>query len=138
MIKTMEITHLQIVDVAPEDLVNRLAARDAALWFLSTTASEREIELSVDLITLPWQLALIESSSGKLATEIGQRSADDFARARGPIFAISRNPVEIELPRRSLPAFFLNGRDDSVDSEERSGTPSSHKSQVRRLNMFDR
>lgn len=124
----------------PDIVLENLANRDAGLWIgPGFDTSDDDRELLRQLIELPWQIVLCESTSGKLAQslEVSAHSSDRLSRERGFVHVVASNPEGLELPPRSLPTFFLNGRDDVTNREE-SAHRSSRAMQRRRLNMINR
>jgi len=58
---------------APDDLLQYVASRDAALWIgRGCSSSAEQIELLVKLIRLPWRLVVVEDDSEALAKAVGR------------------------------------------------------------------
>lgn len=126
-------------DRIPESVVHAIENRDAALWvckgFDDDSSSIADL---VQVIGLPWTLVISELSSSGLtkALEAEKESRRDFTQQRGFIHVVAGDPEQIDLPRRALPVFMLNGRDDASDKLESSGLK-GQAALRRRLNMIN-
>lgn len=124
----------------PDDALFDLFNHDAALWLCETaTTGEESISLQARLIVLPWKVVLCESTSTALINKVNEYGSihDNLTRHRGFTHIIASDPSDKQLPPRSLPIFFLNGRDNPSDRSE-----SPHLTGIganrRRLNMLKR
>ncbi len=123
----------------PEAVVRALIDRDAALWVGETFgADELAVKQLAALIGLPWGQVLCEPKSARLARVLEKElpGTSGYRRHRGGIHVIASDPRNLSLPRRCLPVYFLNGRDDATDREESSSLIGGAM-QRRRLNMID-
>ena len=121
-------------------VLSRLSNRDVALWIGPGVEAEVEnIERLGKLIELPWSHVLCESSNSSLSKwlEESGNSQPRLVRRRGFVHPIYSNPEGLELPPRSLPVYFLNGRDDANERNERSDL-TVNAMLMRRLNMIHR
>lgn len=120
-----------------EHILQRLANRDAALWLGSKSESDDEIQALSQLIQLPWQLVLCESTNPRLADLLYplSRTTDRLSRRRGFVHLVASDPEGLEFPPRSLPVFLLNGLARATVPEE-SSQLASRAMQRRRLNMI--
>jgi hypothetical protein len=103
----------------PEDLAGDIARRDVTLWVGAT--QERALpalRAIVGLLSLPWSLALTEISDPELRDLLRAESDKDGAlqRARGFVHPVESDPATVELPRRALPVYFLNGVSGSTSA----------------------
>jgi hypothetical protein len=121
-----------------DEVVHNIANRDAVLWvgsgFDSTSA---QVDLLRQLIELPWRLVLCESSNKILVTALESQPHfnNRFTQRRGFIHIVAADPEKLELPRRSLPVFMLNGRADAGERET-SHNLRGNAALRRRLNMI--
>ncbi len=126
------------VDRIPDDVVQYVASRDAALWVGGgQVSSPATIDVLAQLIRLPWRLVLVEDPSESLARALEDQSPEkegELPRRRGFVQLIGRDPVGVVLPPRVLPVYLLNGREGATANEEspRLGVRGSTR---RRLNM---
>jgi hypothetical protein len=122
-----------------DDTVRNIVTRDAVLWVgPGLDVNEEQVDLLTDLIGLPWRMVLSEVSSEALAKRLEERSGSmgPLASCRGFIYLVAGDPEAIELPRRSLPVFMLNGRDEPHSPDESARLPRT-ASLRRRLNMLN-
>src|SRR6266571_4808722 len=120
-----------------EHILQRLANRDAALWVSSGFETADQLSVVAQLIQLPWQLVLCESTNQRLADLLNtqSRTTDRLSRRRGFVHILASDPEGLEFPPRSLPVFFLNGLSGATDPEE-SSKLAKRAMQRRRLNMI--
>lgn len=126
-------------DRLPDLIVQSLTDRDAVLWIGAGIGSdEREVELLRRMICLPWRMVLCESTNAVLAESLEKASqADDrLNRKRGFVHLVASDPEEVELPPRSLPVFFLNGRENASGTGDSCNRP-RRAMERRRLNMIN-
>lgn len=131
---------VRVSEAAPESLLHHLTQRDAALWVdRGLDDSPEAIETLAGLIGLPWRLVLCDSTSGPLANRLSEHSRHGSAavRSRGFLTVVAADPAELRLPPRSLPVYFLNGRDDATTREE-SPRVGVITAMARRANCFRR
>ena len=116
-----------------------ILADGSALWLApSKNLDQASIASLATFIGLPWKLALVESSSGKLATAVdAEDKKSRFVSVRGFVYQIAGDPEKTTLPKRCLPVFLLNGRDDSNEASERPGVSKFYDAR-RRLNAIGR
>lgn len=119
-----------------DDLISDLVAREAILWLTSYDELNAPTDKTrAALIELPWRAVLIESASKELVKDVEARSADAlWIPVRGYLHLVASDPVEIHLPRRAQPIYFLAGRADVTNGLE-SAALSDRAALKRRLNM---
>ena len=126
-------------DLIPENVVHAIENRDAVLWvcegFDESSANTADLRR---LIGLPWTLVLCESPSSELAQalEAEKETHHEFTQQRGFVHVVAGDPKQIDLPRRALPVYLLNGRNDASDRDE-SYALKGHAALRRRLNMIN-
>ena len=123
----MAVPSVQLQSTAlPADLTRSIIAREAALWvgtgFDDTAAGAAEL---AQLVTLPWQAVLLESSRSETARQVETltHAVDRFVRIRGFVRLVSENPAELTRIERSLPIYMLNGRVGAADSASSPDLP---------------
>jgi len=134
----MELPRLHIIDTPPGDLPERMVARDAALWIGTlSSASEAGVSNAVLLSDLPWTMVLVEDSSRSVCTSIAATQARQFERLRGHKVPVASATTDLSFPARSVPVFFLNGREDAAEVEQRPEAIGKRSREFRRASMFD-
>lgn len=136
----MDLPRLYIQESLPEGLDERIVARDVALWVgchPSGDAGEATRGALSHLVTLPWNLILVEETSAEYAAVF---AGDQGPRSRG--VSGYRIPVagpvsDVSFPSKSTPVLFLNGREDGDSAVERPGAGGANKQLLRRLGMLD-
>ncbi len=133
----MNLPRLHTATVVPDELVLRLLSRDIALWLGSFhSIPSAELASLTSLAGLPWRMVVAESSDARLVTAAAA-THPELSRRRGQIFPVTRNPADLVLPPRSLPLFFLNGRDDAKEPEDSPSGLGQNNRQLRRLAMLN-
>jgi hypothetical protein len=120
---------------AGEDVLGDLLSGDCVLWMTDRLIDEGQIlESYSHLVRAPWRTVYIESASQEFARAIAGDVEDWISSPLSTIrHLIASDPTDIILPRRSLPIFFLDGREDLPNGE--SASLSKKSSMRRRLNM---
>ncbi len=126
----MALGNVRVLEDAPDQLLNNLDSRDAAVWLLPGFAAAGGPDVTALILRLPWCLVLSEAGDAPLlaALEAPEAPDDILVRRRGLIHLVDANPADVPLPRRSLPVFLLNGRNGSF--------PTGLTALTRRLTML--
>lgn len=134
----MELPRFHIAETVPSDLPERMVLRDAALWIGTlSSAPGPTVSSAVQLSDLPWTMVLVEDSSRDACPAIAATHARQFERLRGHKIPVSAATTGLSFPARSVPIFFLNGREDAVEAEQRPEALGNRSRAFRRDSMFD-
>src|SRR6266487_2964880 len=125
-------------DQLTSDFARVILGRGTALWVITSPDASAVSQLG-ELIRLPWSMVVVESTSSALAQSVAKTDdvTDIFARHRGFVYLVASDPEKITLPKRCLPVYFINGRDDAKEPSERPGNV-GFQAQRRRLNSLAR
>jgi hypothetical protein len=133
----MELPRLHIVDAPPGDLPESMILRDAALWIGTTfSASSADVSSATLLSDLPWKMVLIEDS-GDICSKISGTHNRQFEYLRGHKIPFASGITDISFPAKSVPLFFLNGRTDAIEMEQRPEALGKRSREFRRASMFE-
>lgn len=118
-------------NAATENFLAAINRREVALWIDDIPIVSTDVEKIVQFIGLPWHAVLSEASDSNLISALEKNTdADDPAvRKRGFIQIVDGDLSQIELPRRCLPVYLLNGRQDVAQR--------SFQSRYRRMSMLE-
>ena len=122
-----------------DEVVNDIADRDTVLWIGDGfDSNDQDIESLISLIEAPWRMVFCESNKSQIfkSLEKNQSPSDRFSQKRGFIHVLATDPEHLELPRKAMPVFMLNGRENATDPEE-SSSLGRNASLRRRLNMLN-
>ena len=99
-------------DTISDKLLTDLDRREVALWLCSLPKDPVAQDELVEFLGLPWRMILSEVSERPLVEALEKRTDPDdpITRKRGFIQVVDGDPSRIELPRRCLPVYLLNGR----------------------------
>ena len=99
-----------------EDILADIERRDVALWLQCLPSENVTQENLLAFLGLPWKMILSESSEPNLLSKLDERTDsfhESMTQRRGYIQIIDSDPSRLELPRRCLPFYLLNGRQGS-------------------------
>jgi hypothetical protein len=134
----MDLPRLLLLDGVPADLPDRLLSRDAALWIGTVDAADNSTYRTVStLADLPWSMVLVESAAAATATAVCAVEDRRFEHYRGHKIPIAGSAKELSFPARSVPLYFLNGREDATDPEQRPEGLGARNRRFRRDVMID-
>jgi hypothetical protein len=122
-----------------DEVVNDIVDGDAVLWIgESFDSAAQDLNALINLIYAPWRMVFCESTKSEVfkSLERDQSPSDRFSHKRGFIHVVATDPEHLELPRKAMPVFMLNGRDNALDSEE-SSSLKGNAALRRRLNMLN-
>jgi hypothetical protein len=124
-------------DLLPAATLDRIAARNVALWIDQPPDHFSEWEMLAQLVSLPWRLVLFEGAHVALRNAIEKMERNpQYERARGLLYPIARDPLDTPLPAHSLGIYFLDGVEHGTgDEAQHIGRLASTR---RRANMLKR
>jgi hypothetical protein len=128
----MDVARTLRLDNLPISFLSHLDGRDAAIWVCEPFVIQAGGLAVAELLRLPWQLVLTESSDPTLleALERSEDASDPLVRRRGFIYLVDTKPEDVLLPQRCLPVCLLNGRGAGT-------TTGGLAAMSRRLTMLD-
>lgn len=136
----MEVPRLYIQEGLPEGLDEQLVARDVALWVgrhSTGGAADSAHEAIAELVTLPWNLILVEDESSRYARVFAGDQGPRSLGVRGHRIPVAGHVSDVSFPEQSIPVLFLNGREDADSAAERPDAGGANKQLLRRLGMLE-